>query len=178
MDRLLTVMLLASVCGGIHPPPVGASYHKTLSFPLLGHQSVSLHILSRDRATIHMDGIITHAESLDYAFNFKTSDVTFTLSDAVEQRLNTYKCRIQSAWYDSEHDEACITLRLKLLHFNKIVRMSCLLSDVATKCENVDQYPRVEPSNSSSVENDGCCRFYKGIPAGLSAVELEGLSYC
>lgn len=87
-----------------------------------------MHVLSRDTARLNMEGIITHVEDIDYTVHPITNEVIFTLSDAMVMRMKRFRCRIQSAWYDSKNDEACITLRIELLRLNKTVRMPRVLT--------------------------------------------------
>lgn len=117
-------MFLCAVCAtALSPPPVGARYRKTLTFPVVGHQTVSLHIATRTTASIDMEGIITHQERVGYTMHPKTNHVQFELSESLLRRLQRYRCRIQAAWYDAESDEACITLRIDMLRIQKSVRM-------------------------------------------------------
>lgn len=121
---IVCLTLLNVVVSALRPPPIGARYRETLKFPLLGHQTISLHIASKYRASIAMEGIITHEEELDYTICPLGNTVEFTLSDYLDHIMHRYRCRIQEAWYDAERDQACITVRLDFLRLHRKIRMS------------------------------------------------------
>ena len=123
MQTAFLFLIAVSSSALLPPPPMGARYHKTLDFPLVGHQTVTLHIATPSVASIDMDGVINHHETLGYTIHPETNQVRFQLSDGLNRRLTRYRCRIQEVWYDAEHDEACITLRIDTLHIHKRVRM-------------------------------------------------------
>ena len=133
--------MFVTVCA-LRTPPIGAKYYKTLQFPMIGHQSVALHIARRERASIEMDGIVTHKEFLEYAINPVTNEVIFQLSDAILSRLQRYHCRIQRAWYDETRDEACITLRIDLIHFQKNICMQRVLTQTDHTKKVVNEFGR------------------------------------
>jgi len=127
-----TLFVCASCATALSPPPVGASYQWTLTYPVIGHQTVSLRIATRTTASIDMEGIITHRERLDYSMHPTTNHVQFELSEALVRRMHRYRCRIQAAWYDAESDEACITLRIDMLRVHKSVCMPRVPSPTQT----------------------------------------------
>ena len=103
-------------------PPIGARYSRKLSFPLVGSQSVSLQIDSRQTARIAMRGILNHAEELDYSFTHGNR-VVFDLSDTLKSMLSKFRCSILDAWYDDVTDESCVKLRIDMLRLSMCARM-------------------------------------------------------
>ena len=138
MLRLLC-MLVTTVCA-LRAPPIGAQYYKTLQLPMIGHQSVAIYIASRERASFEMDGLVTHREFLEYAIDPATDEFIFQLSDAIS--LQKYHCKIQRAWYDEARDEACITLCIDRIQFQKNIRMPRVLTQTATAETLIDQYAK------------------------------------
>ena len=134
MRHILIVSLsLFNVVTALKPPPIGARYRQTLNFPLLGHQTVSLHIASKYGASIAMEGIITHEEQVEYHVCPLNNTVYFILSDYLDHTMHRYRCRIQRAWYDAERDEACIRIRIDILRLNREVRMSRIQTPIHIK---------------------------------------------
>lgn len=120
-------------------PPIGARYSRKLSFPLVGSQSVSLQIDSRQTARIAMRGILNHAEELEYSFTHGNR-VVFGLSDTLKSMLSKFRCSILDAWYDDVTDESCVKLRIDVLRLSMCARMP------REKTPSSEQTPPAKPT--------------------------------
>lgn len=119
MSDLTTLAILWTLSYG---PPSGSLYSKTIHFPVVGMQSISLKIFSPKKAEIAMQGIIDHRESLEYAI-IENNRVYFNLSNELLNILQKYSCSIHDAWYDEITDEACVVLQINLIRLNRNIRM-------------------------------------------------------
>lgn len=83
--------------------PIGAKYHHTMKFPVLGVQAFRLRILSNTKAHLQISGMLTVDEVVPYTAD-GIGRLKFSLSDHTKRTLRRFKTRLLGAGYDPSND--------------------------------------------------------------------------
>ena len=101
---LAAALLAASASAAAVLPPVGAVYRHSLTLPVIGRQSVSLTILSKERAQLCLSGRLNIDDEIEYDVDETTGKFTFQLSEATQRLLRRFRTSICGAGYDESTD--------------------------------------------------------------------------
>ncbi|KAJ1636212.1 hypothetical protein T492DRAFT_960393 [Pavlovales sp. CCMP2436] len=96
-------------------PPVGATYERTLSLPVIGSQTLSLTILDSTRAAIRLDGALTLNEFLSYWGGDGEDALEFALSSQTISLLRRLGVALSGAEYIEDADQAWVTISPPLI---------------------------------------------------------------
>jgi len=83
--------------------PIGATYHHSMQFPVLGKQAFQLHIISDTQAHLRISGMLNVDEVVPYETHRK-SQISFNLSEQTKQILRKFKTKLLEAGYDEHTD--------------------------------------------------------------------------
>lgn len=85
-------------------PPTGATYSKSMKFPVIGRQSFQLHFLTRRTARLIINGMLSMDEIINYSVQPETGKFTFALSKTTKHVLRRYRTKLGDVGYHAETD--------------------------------------------------------------------------
>lgn len=101
--------------------PVGATYRKSLSFPVLGKQAFEIQVLSDTTAHLVISGkLMTIDEVVTYTIDNKKKELVFNLSTETKQILQKFKTKLLEAGYDAQTDTPYVKIAPYVLPAVKI----------------------------------------------------------
>ena len=104
------------------PPHVGKSFAASFAVPLIGWQHVTLHVHSRQDATIELRGVINADGDTSYRLR-NDGIVDFELSPTLQGLMQRYRCSIEFAAFDAKRNDATLRLRIRPLRLSKHLRL-------------------------------------------------------
>lgn len=104
----------------------GSTYRTDVSVPVLGTQSFVLKILDDSSARIWIRGVLKLEDSISYAVDEVSGEITFVLTEKTERVLRRFGTRLGDVGYDAERDEARLEIKSPLpvpitLFFKRVV---------------------------------------------------------
>lgn len=115
-----TIMYMICFQAAFLRPPLGAKYSANIKFYVIGNQNIDLHIVSKKRAEITLDGIIKSKDIIPYNIDNKGL-IHFEISPNMQNILNKFYVSLKDAKY--EYDHAQITVFVKPIRFKKKIIM-------------------------------------------------------
>ena len=112
---LFLAMLMANPLEGAsnklprHSPPVGATYKRSLSLPVIGKQTIELKIISDCDARIMISGRLHLDEPVRYSFS-PEGQLKFELTDTTHRILRRFRTTLDAAGYDGATDTSWVVV--------------------------------------------------------------------
>lgn len=154
---LLFLAILANLCcqEGVNaaafldshrPPPIGATYEKSVQIPVLGRQVFSLHILSDNTAHLLVKGMLFLDELVTYTVS-KRGCLNCDLSENAISTMRKVRASLKEVGYDRETDTPYVKVSTPLPVPVKInLKRKADLHDL-TEIVDVDELERVDGDN-------------------------------
>lgn len=112
MISLLTVL-------STNIPPVGITYGKEFTIPLMGNQYIETEYINKNTAEIRLKGFINNNGTSTILY--KNNEEIIELSDNLINTMNKLKCKLLNPYYDIENDRIILILCFKSLLSKKII---------------------------------------------------------
>ena len=103
----LSILAPTPVTAAAHPP-IGATYMRTVSLPVIGKQTIELAILSERLAKLVMRGRLNLDEPVSYQFD--DGKLSFELTEATHRILRRFRTTLDAAGYDGATDNAWVVV--------------------------------------------------------------------
>ena len=121
--------------------PIGAVYARTLTFPVIGSQKVTLSITSSRVARLQLEGRLILDEPVTYELQ-SSGEITFELTNETIRVLRAYRTTLVSATYDELSDSPCVVVSPPIMLRVHIVlkRVNAIASGVSSSSASADSF--------------------------------------
>ena len=111
-------------------PPLNNVYKGSISFPLLGKQTIEFERLKKNTSQVRLSGLInckgyiyndiTDLKDTNYE---KKTYMNYELDNSLKNIMNKYKCSIEAPYYDVNNDIILFVLKINMLGLTKSVKL-------------------------------------------------------
>jgi hypothetical protein len=99
-------------------PPINNIYVSSLKIPLLGKQDIYIERITKDTASLKIEGIV-NTNGLIYYHKMNNNDYNYTFDENINNVMNKYKVSMSNINYDNNKDISEVSIKIKLLNLKR-----------------------------------------------------------
>ena len=111
-------------------PPLNNVYSGTISFSLLGKQSIEFERLKKNTSQVRLNGLINCD---GYVYNENGNEkkyMNYELDSNLIKLMNKYRCSIESPIYDNVNDTILFVLKINILGITKYINLVNIKNEI------------------------------------------------